>query len=358
LAARLRGRRAAPLLLLALSLLLAACGREGQPSAAAGRAEPTPATSAASPAAATAAAPTPIVMSYSNLTPDQWAVWIAQDLGLFARHGLDVDLRLVESSTGVAALISGETQAGALGGSEVMSAAAEGADLAIVAGLTKTYSFRFMAPESIKTVEDLRGKRVGVSRFGSSSDIATRLALEHLGLVPNRDVDVVQVGSLTARIQAMETGAIQGGVVQPPDTARVAKSGYHVLFDVSDLDLPAATSVVAVRRADLQSQRPTLQALVDAIVEASAIQRTDRESSEAVLARWLKLDDQAALDEAWTFYSEKIVPTVPRVEPAQLDSAKEVLASTSPRVASYDPAQLVDNSLVDDATARGLGSKG
>jgi len=302
------------------------------------------------------AAPTHVVVSYSNLTPDQWAMWIAQDLGLFARHGLDVDLRLVESSTGVAALIAGETQMGAMGGSEVMSAAAEGAELAIVGSLTKTYSFRFMAPENVRTVDDLRGKRVGVSRFGSSSDIATRLALENLGLVPNRDVEIVQVGSLTARIQAMESGAIQGGVVQPPDTARVAKSGYHVLFDVSDLGLPAATSVLAVRRADLTAARPTLQALVDALVEASAIQRTDREASTAVLARWLQQDDPAALDEAWTFYSEKIVPAVLRVDPSQLDSAKAVLAGGNARVASYDPAQLIDNSLVDDATARGLGS--
>jgi NitT/TauT family transport system substrate-binding protein len=341
------GRASALPFLLVLGLLLAACG---------GNQQAPNSTGGADAAAAGAAGATPFVMSYSNLTPDQWALWIAQDLGIFSRHGLDVDLRLVESSTGVAALIAGETQAGAMGGSEVMSAAAEGAELAIVGSLVKTFSFRFMAPESIRSVADLRGKRLGVSRFGSSSDIATRLALENLGLVPNRDVDIVQVGSLTARIQAMESGAIQGGVVQPPDTARVAKSGYHVVFDVSDLGIPAATSVIAVRRADLASRRPALQALVDAIVEASAIQRTDREASEAVLARWLQVDDPAALDEAWEFYAQKIVPTIPRVEPAQLESAKAVLAPDNPRVASYDPAQLIDNSLMDDAAARGIGA--
>jgi NitT/TauT family transport system substrate-binding protein len=343
-----RARSAAALpCLLVLGLLLAACGADQQGAGTRAGADP---------AAAGSAAATPLVVSYSNLTPDQWALWIAQDLGVFSRHGLDVDLRLIESSTGVAALIAGETQAGAMGGSEVMSAAAEGAELAIVGSLVKTFSFRFMAPQSIQSVGDLRGKRLGVSRFGSSSDIATRLALENLGLVPNRDVEIVQVGSLTARIQAMESGAIQGGVVQPPDTARVAKSGYHVVFDVSDLGIPAATSVIAVRRADLTSRRPALQALVDAIVEASAIQRTDREASKAVLGRWLQVDDPAALDEAWEFYAQKIVPTVPRVEPAQLEAARAVLAADNSNVGSYDPARLIDDSLVDDAAARGMGA--
>jgi NitT/TauT family transport system substrate-binding protein len=296
------------------------------------------------------------VLSYSTLTPDQWALCIAQDLGIFERYNLYVDLRLVESSTGVAALIAGETQAGAMGGSEVMSAAAEGAELTIVGSLVKTFSFRFMAPESITTVSDLRGKRVGVSRFGSSSDIATRLALENLGLVPNQDVEVIQVGSLTARIQAMESGAIQGGAVQPPDTARVANAGYHVLFDVSDLGLPAATSVIAVRRPDLTAKRDTLQALTDAIVEASAIQRTDRAAATEVLGRWLKVDHPEALNEAFDFYSQKIVPTVPRVEPAQLKAQQDVLAANSPNLAAYDPNKLIDNSLVDNAAARGIGA--
>jgi NitT/TauT family transport system substrate-binding protein len=283
-------------------------------------------------------------------------MWIAQDLDIFRRNGLDVDLRLIESSTGVAALISGETHAAAIGASEVLAAAAEGAELAIVAPLTRTYSFRFMAPENIRSAEDLRGKRVGVSRFGSSSDIATRLALQQVGLVPNRDVEVIQVGSLTARIQAMESGAIQGGVAQPPDTTRLAKSGFHPVFDVSDLGLSAATSVVAVRKGDLtSSRRPALQALVDSVNQASVVLRTDPQASQEVLGRWLNLDDPAALQEAWDFYSQKVVPTDPRVEPSELEAAKNVLAAQNPRLATYDMSQLLDNSLAEAVMAQAPG---
>ncbi len=341
-------RRAALAGPLALAVLLAACGQAARAPTAA---QPSGATGAAE-ATAPPAAPAKLTMSYSNLTPDQWPIFLAQDLGLFAKHGIDMDLRQIDSSTGVAALIAGETQAAGIGGSEVMSAAAEGADLVIIAGLTKTFSFRFMAPETIRTVDDLRGKRVGVSRIGSSSDIATRLALQRLGLQPNKDVEIIQVGSLSARIQALQSGAIQGGVAQPPDTARLAKTGMHVLFDVSDLDLPNASSVIAVRRADLTGQRAAMQALVDTMVDAVATMRDDPKAAKETLGKWIQLDDPDALQEAWEFYTQKIIPTVPRVEPAQLETAKQVLMGENPRLASYDPTQLIDNSLVDAAAAR------
>jgi ABC-type nitrate/sulfonate/bicarbonate transport system substrate-binding protein len=291
-------------------------------------------------------------MSYSNLTPDQWPLFLAQDMGLYAKHGIDMDLRQIDSSTGVAALIAGETQAAGIGGSEMMNAAAEGADLVIIAGLVKTFSFRFMAAESIRTVDDLRGKRVGVSRIGSSSDIATRLALQRLGLQPGKDVEVIQVGSLSARIQALQSGAIQGGVAQPPDTARLAKTGNHVLFDVSDLDLPNASSVIGVRRADVTAKRQTFQALVDTMIESLATIRDDPKGANEVLAKWIQYDDPDALQEAWEFYTQKIFPTMPRLEPAQLDTAKQVLVAENPNLANYDVTKLIDNSFVDAAAAR------
>ena len=364
-------RFVAAALCLTLGVVLAACQAGGPsarieaaaPAAPAARADtgapagPAPAAAAAAaPATAPAspAAPTRVVFSFSNLTPNQWPLWIAQDQGLFARRGLDVDVRLIESSTGVPALIAGEMQAAVLGGSEVLSAATEGAELMMVAGLSQTYAFRFMAPESIRTPEDLRGKRVGVSRIGSSSDIATRLALQRLGLVPNQDVEVVQVGSLTARIQALESGAIQGGVTEMPDTMRLGKMGYHVVFDLTDLGLLAATDVVALRRAYLAEQRATAQVLVDAIVEGIAVQRQDRAAAEVVLGRWLQNDDPEALAQTWEFYTSKLTARVPRISPEQFTDARAVLAEHNPRLADYDVSPLLDNSFVDAAVARGL----
>jgi NitT/TauT family transport system substrate-binding protein len=328
-------------------MLLAACGQGQRAPTAAPPASNTSGTEAAAPAA-----PTKLTMSYSNLTPDQWPIFLAQDMGLFAKHGIDMDLRQIDSSTGVAALIAGETQAAGIGGSEVMNAAAEGADVAIIAGLTKTFSFRFMAPDSIRTVDDLRGKRVGVSRIGSSSDIATRLALQQLGLQPNKDVEIIQVGSLSARIQALQSGAIQGGVAQPPDTARLAKVGMHVLFDVSDLDLPNASSVIAVRRADVTAKRAAMQALVDTMIDAVGTMRADPKGAKEILGKWIQIDDEDALQEAWEFYTQKIIPQLPRVEPAQLETAKQVMVADNPSLANYDAAKLIDNSLVDAAVAR------
>jgi ABC-type nitrate/sulfonate/bicarbonate transport system substrate-binding protein len=191
-----------------------------------------------------------------------------------------------------------------------------------------------------------------VSRIGSSSDIATRLALQRLGLQPNKDVEVIQVGSLSARIQALQSGAIQGGVAQPPDTARLAKVGMHVLFDVNDLDLPNASSVIAVRRADVTAKRAAMQALVDTMIDAVGTMRADPKDAKEILGKWIQIDDEDALQEAWEFYTQKIIPQLPRVEPAQLETAKQVMVADHPSLANYDAAKLIDNSLVDAAVAR------
>jgi ABC-type nitrate/sulfonate/bicarbonate transport system substrate-binding protein len=142
-------------------------------------------------------------------------------------------------------------------------------------------------------------------------------------------------------------------VAQPPDSARLAERGFHVLFDVSDLGIPAATSVIAVRRGDVETRRPTLQALVDAVGEANQVLRTDPERSQQVLARRMNIEDSDALTEAWAFYAEKVVPRDLHIEPTELAAAKDVLAAQNPRLTTYDVTQLVDNSFANAAVAGG-----
>ncbi|HEY7060714.1 MAG TPA: ABC transporter substrate-binding protein [Chloroflexota bacterium] len=351
---------------LALLLVLTACQASAPaarsdagaapvaPAPASAAAAPAPASAAPSAATATPPAPTSLVLSFSNLAPTDWPIWIAKDMGLFAKHGLDADVRLVESATGVPALIAGETQVAVLGGSEVLGAAVEGADLVMVGGLARTYPFRFMANADVTTVDALRGKRVGVSRTGSSSDIATRVALQRLNLVPDQDVAVMQVGSLTARIAALESGAIQGGVTEPPDTTRLARMGYHILFDLADLGLPSATDVIAVRRSYAAEQRATVQNVVDAVIEAIALERADPQGAQAVLGRWLQNDDAEGLAEAWEFYTTKLLPHAPSLAPEQFTDVRTVMAERNPAIGSYDVSRAVDNSFVDAAVARGL----
>src|SRR6267378_4872972 len=169
---------------------------------------PTATQAPAKPAATTApaAAAGPAVawhVSYSNLIADNLPEWLALESGIFKQNGLDVTLDNIVSSTGIPALLSGQVQIAHLGGSETLSAAAEGGDLVVISITGPVYPFVFMAPAAITSIDQIKGKKIGVSNVGSSSDIATRVMLKKVGLDPAKDVEIVAVGSLQNRIAAL-----------------------------------------------------------------------------------------------------------------------------------------------------------
>src|SRR5581483_2728413 len=164
-----------------------------------------PASSAAAAPASGAASAAPagaakISNSYSAVSADQMQPWLAIEGGFFQQKGLAVDLRLVDSAAGVPALLSGDVQIAEVGGSEVVSGIAGGADLVIIATCAPTYPYVMEVAGSIKGKDDLKGKTIGVSRFGSSSDTATRASLKKYGLDPDKDVTITQVGSASNRV--------------------------------------------------------------------------------------------------------------------------------------------------------------
>jgi NitT/TauT family transport system substrate-binding protein len=297
---------------------------------------------------------TPVTASYSELVPDELAPWGAVDGGIFKKDGLDVTLDYVPSANGIAALVSGEVQIAGLGGSEVMSADAGGSDLVVVANLVPVYPYLFMVPADIQKVADLKGRKVGVSKFGSSSDVATRQALQREGLNPTSDVTLVQVGSAANRVSALKSGAIQGGMAQPPDTYALQRQGMHALFDVAKLKLPAANTVLAVTRGFLTSHRSVVQAYVDSLVQAVAYERGHRSFTEDVMAKWQKLSDRSVLGSTYGFYMSEVFPTYPYPRAQNFQATIKLEGASNPKLAALDPSKYLDASFVQSAANRHL----
>src|SRR5581483_11696251 len=150
-----------------------------------------PPTTAPAPTAVAKPAPVTLSVSLNAISADLTPLWIGMDDGTFADRGINVDAKLIESSNGVPALLSGQTQVAIISGTEVLAADVSGADLVVIGALAPVVPLAFMAQPDIQTAEDLKGKSVGVSNFGSSSDIAARVALRRLGLDPEKDVTIV-----------------------------------------------------------------------------------------------------------------------------------------------------------------------
>lgn len=300
--------------------------------------------------------PTSVTASYSELVPDEWAPWAADDGGYFSKNNLDVTLTSISSATGVAALISGQTQIAQLGGSEVLSAAASGADLVIVANLVPVYPYVFIVPSSITSPAQLKGTKIGISKKGGSADIATRAALTSMGLDPTKDVTIVETGSATNRVAALRSGAIQGGVSQPPESTKLISEGFHVLLDMASQKIAAANTVVATTGAYLKAHRAVVQAYVDSLVQALARLRKDEAFADQVLAKWEKISDQSTLGDTYKFYTQEVFPQYPFPRPDQYQPAIDTLKASNPNVSSVNLGKLLDPSLVQSAMNRKLGA--
>jgi len=329
-----------------IASFVAACG--GAPPVAAPSAPPSTA------ATATKAPVVKLAVSFSNIISDELPLWIAKEGGYFDKNSLDVELSNIASTQGVAALLSGQVKFAQMGGSESLSAAAQGADVKVVGMIAGVYPFVLEVNASIKTIADLKGKKIGVSAVGSSSDIATRVALRKMGLDADKDVTISAVGSVQQRTAAMLTGAIDAGLAQPPDTIALEEKGYHVLYDLAAQKLPSANTAVVVQGSYLSQNKDVVQRYVDSLTQAIVRERNDKPFSLTVLQKYLKIDDQKALNAAYDFYSKSVVPLTPEVRTDHFVDSVITLGATNEKVKTFDLAKLIDNSFVQDAVKRGL----
>ncbi len=335
-----------------IGVVAAACGGAAQPGASATTAASAAPTQAAATATASPA-PTKLVVGFSEQYQGALPMWYAAEKGIFAKNGLDVQLQYTASSTGVAALISGNTQIFQGGGSETLSADVQGADLVVVGNIVPIYPYVFMVPASIKTIADLKGKKVGASSAGSTSDIATRAGLLKEGLNPDTDVTMVYLGSSSARTAALFSGAIQGGLDQPPGSLQLEAKGLHVLFNEVDEKLPVVNNGIVVERSYMTAHKDVVQKYVDSIVESIAALRKDKTGGVAVLTKEMKITDPTIAAATYDF-SMKIFPGIPTVSADAFGDAVKVLSKKNAKVASFDVNKIIDNSFMKSASDRGL----
>jgi len=341
-------------LLMTTAVIATACGG--------GTASPSATTAASSAAAATATpkpSPVKVVSSYGNVTPSNLAPFMAKELGLFEKHGLDVDLTLISGgNASSAALISGNVQVGNFGGTEAMSAFVGGADIRAVALFVPVTPWQFLAKPDYKTAADLKGKVVGVASIGGSAYIAAVSSLQALGLDPQKDVTIQAFGDTAKLTAAMLGGAAYAGPGHPPDTTALIKAGFKPIYDLAAQKVPATDNATVVLKSWADSHKAVLQAYVDAEIEAIAAAKKDKAKTLPIMAKLLNLDptkDADALSQTYDFYLNTIMPTYPHLDVKAFQSTRDALVPTNPGVKDFDVTKVLDDSYVADAEKRGVG---
>jgi NitT/TauT family transport system substrate-binding protein len=315
-------------------------------------------------ACANAAAPTPsqptapaltkITVSYSERVGSYLPLMLAADQGIYKKHGLDPELQLLTGATGMSALLSGSVQIAQIGGSEVLSGEASGSDLVMSGNLGSVSAYVFIVTPDIKTVEDLRGKQVGISSVGGSADIATRLSMRHFGLDPDKDIIILPMASLQNRTAGLQNGAIQAAPANPPDSLVLQRQGFHALFNVADLGMPTANSTIVAQRAWVNEHKDVFQAWNDSIVEAIALAKANRDVGLPSLKKFLGSDDDELMSETYDFWVNKVIKEPPVLAPEQFADTIAALSVNNPKIKDVDVTKMIDTSYVQNAVNKGL----
>jgi len=297
-------------------------------------------------------APSKLLVAYSGLITMNASLWIAEDLGLFKKHGLDVNAVFTGSGSVTSqTLVSGQAKLAANSVGPVAGAAGGGADIVILAGLVQILPYQLWVQPQIRQPAEMKGKRVAVSTFGSGSHLAVEVALQHIGIDPGRDkVAIMQIGAQPDRMAAVIAGRVDGTALEP-GFGRLAKDkGLNMLTDLTNSDTPYVNTVISASRSYVKENPQQIETLLKGIVDALAIlySPANEKAIKGVLAKRLKLTTPESIQEIYDSTLQIHAKTkVPTASIAGVQNMIEALSRINPRLAKIKAADLVDNSFVE-----------
>jgi len=282
-----------------------------------------------------------------------WATaWIAKEAGYFSAEGLDVELIRVGGSTRmVAAMLGGSApiiQAGAIA---ALTANVAGGDVVIIGSTGTVSPFRLIARPEIKQPSDLRGKKAGITTFGSTSDQVVRIALKQFNLEPSKDVALLTFGAQPEAFAALMSGMVQVAALSYPLYPKAVKSGMRELVNFADLGVEDINGTVITTRAFVAQQRDTALRFMRAFTRGMQRYRTDKEFSKKILGKYGKINDEETLEGTWQDYA----PTLQKSPRPSLKAIQFMIENQFPgKKPLPKPEQFVDFSIVEQLEKSGF----
>jgi NitT/TauT family transport system substrate-binding protein len=302
-----------------------------------------------------AAAPDKLVGIHSARVMSQSFPWVAQEAGLFKKYNLDFNLVFISSSNIVtAALLGDDAEMTVTGGIGNVAAYVKGStDVVFTGGVKNVMTQTIVSSGNIKKPEDLKGKKIAVSRIGGNSHYFTIQALRRYGMEPNRDYGFIQTGGDPETLAALLSGAIEVANLTPPTDAQAIAKGYHYVLYGPDLKIPYAATAFVTKRSVIAKRPLVIGNFMHAMAEASKVVHTDREFFYKVLGKYLRISDRSVLDSA---YNAEIKVLEPRlvIKMESLQAILDEIAPVDARAKKIKPQEFVDNRYLEEMEKSGF----
>jgi len=287
---------------------------------------------------------------YNALSGVMAPIWVAQDTGLFTKHGVNVDLKYLAATTAVQGMVGGGEEVG-LVGNQGIDARLEGADLTYVASSLPVFVFQLYARPEIKTVTDLKGKVVAVTQPAASTDYAMRIALKRNGLEPDKDVRILYAQDINGVLTSVSAGNAAAGIMSAPTSIRAKAAGIRSILDISALKVPFLFTAVLSSPKVIREKNEALTRFLRAYIESLAVIRKDKETTMRAMGKFLKTTDQAVLESVYDDYKD-VFPVTPLMSSAEVKAVLD--AAKRPKAKTMRPEEFFDNSIVQKIQASGF----
>jgi ABC-type nitrate/sulfonate/bicarbonate transport system substrate-binding protein len=284
-----------------------------------------------------------IRVAYGAVSVQSGLVWIAKQKNLFAKYNLASEIVYIPGgTTNIQALISGNLDLSQLTGAPGVAANLEGADIVYIACFVDKLNYQLVTRPEIKTTAELKGKKLGISRFGSAADFGLRVMLRRLGIDPAKDVTILQIGDEPARSAAVRSGNIDGTVMNSPFGAQAEKLRLSIVADSVKMGIPFFGTGLLGSRRFIDREEAKLLNFLRAYLEAIKVLKTERAWSMQALSQFTRIADMKVIEEAYDAFKDQL-PNVPYPSLEAMKAVVTQIAETSPKARQVDPKNYVSD---------------
>jgi len=300
------------------------------------------------------AAAEPVVVGYTAVSSLMLPYWIGKEAGFYHQEGLDERLVYIPSSSTMAqAMLAGNVAVSSVNSQVVVETALQGGNLVAIGSVINVAAFYIMAPPEIKSVQDLKGKPVGVTRFGASTDFGIRQLLKKNGLEPVKDVPILQIGGMPELAAALSKRTIYAAAMSYPMGYVAEQAGVRVLANLAKEDIPFMHVGIVTTRPFLRERREQVKAFLRAYGRSVHFMHTRKEDAKKVLSRYARIDDPGMLEGSMK-YAYDFVEKIPTVKGPAFQNTLDEVGKRNPKAAQAKPEQFYDNSLVQELVNEGF----
>ncbi|HEX5022448.1 MAG TPA: ABC transporter substrate-binding protein [Candidatus Binatia bacterium] len=297
------------------------------------------------------------VVAWSAVSALNSPFWVMNDAGFWKQEGLDIQLVYIASSPTVArATLAGEIVLSGANSQVIVDVGLGGGDLVAMGAITNVVAFYVMAAPEVKTVNDLKGKVVGVTRFGASTDFGMRMLLSKYGLEPAKDVPFIQIGGMPELAAALSKKTVFAAPMSQPMVYLAQQAGMRMIANLAKEEIPFMHIGLTTSRKWIREHRPQAKAFVRAYARALHFMHTRREETRSIFAKYTRINDQAMLDGSIQ-YGYDFMEKIPLVKPQAFQVTLDQVAKSNPKAKQAKPEQFFDNSLVQELIDEGFFAK-